>query len=110
MFLQDGIASKGVEPFREERSQFAAGHEVDVEERQQPIPEGRERPHVHNPPDHLIAARRSLPEHPVEPADEKVSEVDGGDVRAIREEEDEQFVIVGLARQLRDPPFDCRRH
>ena len=110
MFLQDRIASKGVEPFREEQSQLAVGHKVDVEERQEPVPDGRERPHTHDPPHHLVAARRSLPKRPVEPADEEVPEVDGRDVRAVREEEDEQLVVVELARQLRDPPLDRRRH
>ena len=110
MFLQDRLASKGVEPFHEEQSQLAVGHKVDVEERQEPVPDCRERPHTHDPPHHLVAARRSLPKRPVEPADEEVPEVDSRDVRAVREEEDEEFVVVELAGELCYPTLDRGRY
>lgn len=46
----------------------------------------------------------------METADEKMSEIDCRDVCAVREEEDEQLIVVEVARELRDPPLDRCGH
>lgn len=45
----------------------------------------------------------------MESADEQVSQIDSGDVGAVRKEEYKKLVIVELGRELRDPPLDRRR-
>lgn len=93
-----------------EQAQLPIGHKIHAEEGQEPIPYRNKCSNPYDPPNHLIMRRRRLSQCPMEPTYQKVTQIFRTDIRPVREEENQKFIIVQLARQLCDPPFDRRRH